>query len=63
MRSSREKEWITNKTADITKKFHKSEVGSYECNENSMERNQLDNNRGKKVTKLQQQEVETSKRF
>jgi hypothetical protein len=30
MRSCREKECITNKTAEIIKKFHKSEVGSYE---------------------------------
>ena len=30
MRSCREKEWITNKTVEIIKKFHKSEVGSYE---------------------------------
>jgi len=30
MRSCREKEWITNKTAEIIEKFHKSEVGSYE---------------------------------
>jgi len=35
-----------------------------ECNENSMERNQLDNKRDKKSnSKLQQQEAETSKRF
>jgi len=30
VRSCREKEWITNKTADIIKKFHKLVVGSYE---------------------------------
>jgi hypothetical protein len=37
---------------------------SLECKENSMERNQLDNNREKKSdSKLQQQELETSKRF
>jgi hypothetical protein len=30
MRSYKEKEWITNKTAEIIIKFHKSEAGSYE---------------------------------
>jgi hypothetical protein len=52
MRSYKENEWITNKTAEIIKTNFTSQKSvhmSLECNENSMERNQL-NNKEKKVT-------------
>jgi len=52
MRSRTAKEWITNKTAEIKKNFTSQKLVhmNLECNEHSMEGNQLDKKRDKKVT-------------